>query len=111
MTIVTHDTRPLDVCLRRGPCDCAGCLTLAARIQRLPNLMAVIAKDHAELLAEIAALSPPPSNKLLDGKTCADCKYLTRCVALGVRSPARSPLYAETECDWTPSRFQARDPL
>lgn len=101
-TIVTFDTRPIDVCLRRGPCDCAGCLTLAARIRRSPKLMAVIVADHADVLAEIEALSPPPSNKLPEGKACVDCMYLYRCMDLGVRKSTAT----DVTCDWTPSRFQ-----
>src|SRR5205814_729111 len=102
--LVTPDTRPLDVCLRHGPCDCAGCLTLAARIQRSPKLMVVIAADHADILTEIAALSPPPSNDLPHGKTCADCKWLQRCIALGLRKVDAA--FRGNVCDWTPSRFQ-----
>lgn len=73
----------------------------------------MITTDHIELLAKIEALSPPPSNKLPEGKTCSDCMYLSRCVVLGVRrltaaDPASDKLTApDVTCDWTPSRFQA----
>lgn len=40
--------------------------------------------------------------KLPAGKTCGDCAYYKRCVAL-FECPADN-----TECDWAPSRFRQR---
>ncbi len=35
-----------------------------------------------------------------DGKTCADCRHFERCERLISRKGE------ETECDWSPTRFQ-----
>lgn len=43
--------------------------------------------------------------KLPEGKTCADCRYCSRCEGLGIFDRDLT-IPAESEmCDWLPSRF------
>lgn len=46
-----------------------------------------------------------PDNRaawLPEGKTCADCRHLDRCVAMFAGFPEA------TACDWQPSRFSPK---
>lgn len=49
---------------------------------------------------------PPPTVPVHpDDKTCDDCKHIKRCKWL------LSYTGAETQCDWTPSKFRERSTL